>query len=175
MPPGRLEALHAPVPGVAVVVVGLLDVGELAVGVATDHRPPELLRADVARELRELPWSRRQVEGHPRRLLADALPPELAEHEELADLVRAGAGIGGLVADQHEPGQRAVGADEERAAPALRPEALDLLGAAEEAVGADVPAVDRAEIVEVELHHAPEDGHGLGAGFVQGDLDARTG
>src|SRR6185436_20995585 len=111
-------------------VVPLLGVAELAVRVAVDHPAPEFLRADVAGELRELPRSRGQIEQHPRGLLADAQTPELAQHEELADLVRAGAGIGRLVANEREAGQRPVGPDEERAAPALRPEALDLLGVA---------------------------------------------
>src|SRR4029453_18533812 len=127
--------MHASTPGPAVVVVRLVGLAELPVCVAIDHRAPELLSDHVPGELRELPRPRRQVEHHPGGLLATAAPPKLPQHEKLADLVRALAGVGGLVADQHEAGQRAVGADEECAAATPGPEAPGLCRLAEEHSG----------------------------------------
>src|SRR5881397_1516432 len=67
------------------------------------------------------------------------------------------------VADQHEAREPAAHAHEKRPALGVGPEAPHERRRPVEAVVADVPAVDRAEVVEVELHQAQEDGRVLPA------------
>src|SRR6266480_3854620 len=88
-------------------------------------------------------------------------------------LVRDGAhfaGEVGDVADEGEAREAAVNPDQERPALRVGPESLDLRRVAEDAVVADVPAVDRAEVVEVELHQTTEDGGVLPGRFPELDV-----
>src|SRR2546430_1146930 len=125
---------------------------------------------DVARQLRELPFAGEHVEHARGRALAHAPPPVSTEDEELADLDRPLPGEVRAVADQHEAREPAAHAHEKRPALWVGPEAPHERRRPVEAVVADVPAVDRAEVVEVELHQAQEDGRVLPARLPELDV-----
>src|SRR5438067_7903736 len=86
-----------------------------------------------------------------------APPPVPAQDQELADLARPVPREVRAVADQREARELPVHADQERPPVGVGPEAFDPRLDPVEPVVTDVPAVDRAEVVEIELHEAPED------------------
>ena len=77
--------------------------------------------------------------------------------------------VGG-VADQHEAGEDAVDAHEERRHLRVLPEVLDRPCVAVPAVVGDGPVVDGGEVVEVELHEALQDGELVRARLAKLDL-----
>src|SRR5438093_1570544 len=154
-----VEALHLPS------AVGPGHVLEAADRVAADDPPPERLRLDVAPELGDLPPAREHVEDASGHALARAPPPVPAQDQELADLARPVPREVRAVADQREARELPVHADQERPPVGVGPEAFDPRLDPVEPVVTDVPAVDRAEVVEIELHEAPEDRCVLAARF----------
>src|SRR5262249_29026053 len=150
-PPSVVEPLH----DAASVGARLLVVA--AAGVLADHPPPEGLRVDVARELGDLPLARIAVEHAAGDLGADAPAAVAAQDEKLADVPGALAREVGAVADEHEAGEDAVDAHEERHHLRVLPEAREGRGVAVPTVVGDRPVVDGSEVVEVELHEALQD------------------
>src|SRR3989442_7944247 len=158
-----VEALHLPS------AVGPGHVLEAAARVAADDPPPERLRLDVAPELGDLPPAREHVEDASGHALARAPPPVPAQDQELADLARPVPRELRAVADQREARELPVHADQERPPVGVGPEAFAPRLDPVEPVVAEAPAVDRAEVVEIELHQAPEDRWVLATRFP--DLD----
>src|SRR5262249_11210825 len=163
-PAAGVEALHDAAP----VGARLLHVADARV--LADDAPPERLSLDVPRELRHFPLAGERVEHAARDLGADALAAMTTQDEELADIPRAVPREVGAVAHQREAGEHAVGVHEIGRHAGVGPEPLDDLRVAVESVVADRPVVDGGEIVEVELHEAPQDRQVLGAGGAKLDL-----
>src|SRR2546425_9152836 len=96
-------------------------------------------------------------------------PPVPAQDQDLADLARPVPREVRAVADQCEARELPVHADQERPPVGVGPEAFDPRLDPVEPVVAEVPAVDRAEVVEIELHQPLEDRWVLATRFP--DLD----
>ena len=115
-----------------------------------DQATPEAPCRNIPREFCQLPPARVAFEEHPRSSRAHAATTILAQHQEFADLARAGASEVCAIADEREAGRPAVHQEDEVLLPTTRPESSMPSGTTERTVCRHVPAIT-PEVVDVEL------------------------
>jgi len=150
---GRVEELHRP-------TLPLMrgHFRKTATHIASDNCSPESKGCRILGELAHLPLSREEIEEAGRDKGPHAATAILAQDKELFHVV--GLSVTGEVApiiDDREPSQLRIDPDEERVPPRLDPAtSKDLI--AETPILADVPPGELAEVVQIQLDEAAQDG-----------------